>query len=415
MSFRVVFANRPFTIMWAGRLLNHVANLMQSVTIGWWVYSLARMTHDERASAFLVGMVGLVQFLPMFALALIAGETADRYDRRKIMFRCAMLQSFCAACFILISVQDQPSLKSVFAVACFFGVARAFAMPAGTSLLPALVPCEILPKAIAWNTLAVQGGMVVGPMLGGYLSGLSITAAHVVALVLFSLSSLSSLTLLRMPINAKPQHSGASRLTMIREGLIHLRDSKIVLGAISLDLCAVFLGGVTSLLPVYAKDILHIGSEGFGQLRAAVALGGGVMTLVLATRPIARHAGKWMLGGVAIYGVATIGFAVSETFWLSMIMLVIAGAADSVSVSVRQNLVQIVTPDHMRGRVSAVSGLFISASNELGEFESGVAARLFGVVGSALFGGVGSIAVTALWTRLFPALRKADRIAPPEL
>jgi hypothetical protein len=200
---------------------------------------------------------------------------------------------------------------------------------------------------------------------------------------------------------------------MIREGLVHLWDSKIVFGAVSLDLFAVLLGGVTSLLPVYAKDILHIGPEGFGHLRAAFALGGGSMTLCLALRPLMRHAGKWMLGGVMIYGVATVCFALSTDFWFSIVMLAIAGAADSISVFVRQNLVQIVTPDAMRGRVSAVSGLFISASNELGEFESGVAARLLGAVGSAVFGGAGSIAVTLIWSRLFPALRKADRLAKP--
>ncbi len=414
MTFRTVFRHKPFAIMWVGRLLNHNATLMQSVAIGWSVYTLARLTYDEPTSMFLVGMIGLAQFVPMFVLALFAGEMADRYDRRKILFCCGMLQTVCAGLFTFLSLQPHPSLTSIFVVAGVFGIARAFAMPAGQSLLPALVPPDVLPKAIAWNTLAVQSGMVLGPWIGGVLCAMNPTYANGAACGCYVLSSVTGVLLLRLPIKAKPNHNGSSRLTMIRDGLIHLRDSKIVLGAISLDMVAVLLGGVTALLPAYAKDVLDIGPEGFGDLRSAFALGGGAMTLALALNPIKRYAGKWMLGGVILYGGATLLFAYSRNANFSMLMLAIAGAADSISVFVRQSLVQIVTPDAMRGRVSAVSGLFISASNELGEFESGVAARLLGVVGSAAFGGVGSILVTGMWARLFPALRKVDRLEAPE-
>jgi len=399
--------------MWAGRLLTNIATLTQSVAIGWTVYSVARQSYDDHKSMFFVGLVGLAQFLPMFALALVAGETADRYDRRKILVCCGLLQAICADVFTALSLRTHITLMPIFITAGFFGVARAFSMPASSSLISALVPRDILPKAIAWNTLSVQVGMVCGPWLGGVLCAISPTVANATACALYACASMTGIILLQMQINAKAVHSGASRLTMIREGLLHLWDSKIVLGAISLDLFAVLLGGVTALLPAYAKDILDIGPEGFGHLRSAFALGAGAMTLGLAANPIRRHAGKWMLGGVTVYGVATLCFAWSRDVSLSMFALAVAGAADSVSVFVRQSLVQIVTPDAMRGRVSAVSGLFISASNELGEFESGTAARFLGIVGSAVFGGAGSIVITSLWAKLFPALRKADRLVAP--
>jgi MFS family permease len=413
MRFPSVFRHRAYATMWIGRLLTTIGSLTQSVAIGWSVYSIARQTHDEQQSMFLVGMIGLAQFLPMFALALIAGETADRYDRRKILFSCGALQVCCAAAFTLLSLQAHPPLLPIFVVAGFFGIGRAFSMPAGASLVPLLVPIDELPKAIAWNTFSVQSGMILGPWVGGVLSELAPAYANATACALFLLACASWVVLVKMPLKVKARQSEASRLTMIREGLSHLWRSKIVLGAISLDLFAVLLGGVTALLPAFAKDILFIGPEGFGHLRSSFAAGAGCLTLCLALWPIKRHAGKWMMGGVIIYGLATLCFAFSRDVLLSMLLLAVAGAADSISVFVRQNLVQIITPDVMRGRVSAVSGLFISASNELGEFESGVAARFLGIVGSAVFGGAGSIVITGLWAKIFPALRKADRLMPP--
>jgi MFS family permease len=406
---------RNYALLIFGRFLTNFATLTQSVAIGWQVYTVARLTHGVEESSFLVGMVGLAQFAPMFALALLAGETADRYDRRKILLACAGLQMACSLSFAYLSLQQEPSLTLIFVIAGMYGISRAFSMPAMSALAPTLVPPEVLPRAIPWNTLSVQGGMVLGPWMGGMLCAISPFLAYAFAGALYFMSALFGVYLLLQPINARGSKNVTSRLSMIKEGLNYLWSSKVVLGAISLDLFAVFLGGVTALLPVYARDILHIGPDGFGLLRSGPAFGGAIVTLVLSFRPIKRHTGKWMLLCVLVYGLATIAFGLSETVWFSVLMLVILGAADSISVYVRQSLVQIMTPNPMRGRVSAVSGLFISASNELGEFESGVAARLLGPVGSVLFGGIGSIAITALWAKLFPALRKADKLSPPEL
>jgi MFS family permease len=422
MSFRSIFIHPGFALNWSGRLLTNLATRMQNVAVAWVVYNTTRLTHDQAYSAFMVGMMGLCQFVPMILLALLSGATADRYDRRKILIACSCLQIFCAACFFLLTLRAQPSLPLIFVVSAFYGISRTFSMPAGTALVPALVPRDILPSAIAYNTLAVQGAMVFGPAIGGALCAISPTLANITALMLYLVALCTGLMLLRLPIAAKPDHTGMPRLAMIQEGLVHLWNSKVVLGAISLDLFAVLLGGVTSLLSAFARDVLvdpdsvMSSSFKFGLLYSAFALGAGLMTFRLAAKPIVRHTGRWMLTGVTIYGIATLCFAFSRNVWLSMLCLSVAGIGDSISVFVRQNLVQILTPDTMRGRVSAVSSLFISGSNELGEFESGVAARLFGgVVGSAAFGGLGSVVITGLWAWMFPALRNADHLKPPEL
>jgi len=244
----------------------------------------------------------------------------------------------------------------------------------------------------------------MGPWLGGVLCAFSVPLAYAAAAGLYLVAGAA---LLFIRANTKPDHAGGARLTLIAEGLAYVWSNKVVFGAISLDLFAVLLGGVTALLPVFARDILHIGADGFGLLRSGPAIGGGLMALALSMRPIHRNAGFWMLWAVAAYGAATVVFAVSTWVWVSLLMLAILGAADAVSVYVRQSLVQILTPDPMRGRVSAVSSLFISASNELGEFESGVAARILGPVGAAIFGGIGSVALTGLWAHMFPSLRQA--------
>lgn len=393
-----------FSLLLLGRFLSTVAMLTQSVTLGWQVYSIARLDHSVEYSSFLVGMIGLVQFVPMFAFVLLAGETADRYDRRKILIACCALQFVCSVGLAAIASMDQPSITGIFVVAALFGVGRAFTMPASASLGPMLVPREILPRAIGWNTLAMQSGMVFGPWLGGVLCAISVPAAYGTSAGLYVAAGIA---VSLISANTKPDHKGGARLQLIAEGLAYVWSNKIVLGAISLDLFAVLLGGVTALLPVFARDVLHIGPDGFGLLRSGPAIGGGLMALALSTRPIQRDAGFWMLLSVAAYGVATIIFAVSTWIWVSMLALAALGAADAVSVFVRQSLIQIVTPDPMRGRVTAVSSLFISASNELGEFESGVAARFLGPVGAAIFGGVGSIALTGVWAKFFPALRTA--------
>jgi MFS family permease len=393
-----------FSLLLVARFLSSVAMLTQSVTLGWQVYSLARLDHSIEYSSFLVGMIGLAQFVPMFAFVLLAGETADRYDRRKILIACCALQVVCSASLALLADMERPSLVGIFAVAALFGVGRAFTMPASASMGPMLVPREILPRAIGWNTLAMQGGMVLGPWLGGLLCAISVPAAYGTSALLYVAAGIA---VSFIATNTQPDHKGGARLKLIAEGLAYVWSNKIVFGAISLDLFAVLLGGVTALLPVFARDILHIGPDGFGLLRSGPAIGGGLMALALSTRPIQRDAGFWMLVSVAAYGFATIIFAVSTWIWVSMVALAALGAADAVSVFVRQSLIQIVTPDPMRGRVTAVSSLFISASNELGEFESGVAARFLGPIGAAIFGGVGSIALTGVWAKMFPALRDA--------
>jgi MFS family permease len=393
-----------FSLLLLARFLSSVAMLTQSVTLGWQVYSLARLDHSIEYSSFLVGMIGLAQFVPMFAFVLLAGETADRYDRRKILIACCALQVVCSASLAFLADMERPSLVGIFAVAALFGVGRAFTMPASASMAPMLVPREILPRAIGWNTLAMQGGMVLGPWLGGLLCATSVPAAYGTSAALYVAAGVA---VSFIAANTRPDHKGGARLQLIAEGLAYVWSNKIVFGAISLDLFAVLLGGVTALLPVFARDILHIGPDGFGLLRSGPAIGGGLIALALSTRPIQRDAGFWMLVSVAAYGFATIIFAVSTWIWVSMVALAALGAADAVSVFVRQSLIQIVTPDPMRGRVTAVSSLFISASNELGEFESGVAARFLGPIGAAIFGGVGSIALTGVWAKMFPALRDA--------
>jgi MFS family permease len=270
-----------------------------------------------------------------------------------------------------------------------------------------LVPRALLPRAIAWNSLAWQGGSIVGPAIGGLLlshsTGLSYSVTTVLYVVAFAcVFMIRGVT--------QPIVQAGSRWALIKEGLLYTWTNRIVFGAISLDLFAVLLGGATALLPVFARDVLHVGPDGFGLLRAGPAMGATLVAVILASRPIRRHAGLKMFAGVAVFGAATIVFGLSKSLPLSVFALAVLGGADMLSVYVRQTLVQIVTPDHMRGRVAAVSSLFIGASNELGEFESGVVARFFGPVGGAIFGGVGALIVTGVWAKLFPALRKADRL-----
>ena len=402
-----VFRNANYVRAWLSRFLANVGISIESVALGWQVYNIARLTHGIEQSAFLVGMIGLVQFLPMFALALIAGETADRYDRKRIVMACVTANLVCAFAYTLLTLANTPALIGYFLVSVLFGIARAFIMPASAALGPMLVPRAQLATAIAWNSLGLQSGRVFGPLLGGLLCGVSSALAFGTAGGLYLLAAVIYLFI---DADTKPQHQGGSRLLLIREGLRYIWSHKLVFGAISLDLFAVLLGGATALLPIFARDILFVSAGGFGLLRAAPFVGAALMMLGLAVRPLQHRAGATMFVAVAVFGVATIVFGLSKLLWLSVAALVVLGAADAISVYVRQSLVQIATPDAMRGRVSAVSGLFISASNELGEFESGVVARLLGPVLGAVFGGVGALAVTGLWVRLFPALRTADRL-----
>jgi MFS family permease len=399
-----LFNHRDFSFLLLARFLSTVAMLIQSVTLGWQVYSIARLSYSVEHSSLLVGMVGLVQFLPMFALVLLAGETADRYDRRKILMICFVGQVIISAALAVLAASPQPSLVAIFTLAAIFAVGRSFTMPTVAALGPMLVPRAVLPRAIGLSSVIMQSGFVLGPWIGGVLCAVSVPASFAAASIAYVLAGVA-MFLIRD--NTRPNHAGGKRLTLIAEGLAYVWSNRVVFGAISLDLFAVLLGGVTALLPVFARDILHIGADGFGLLRSAPAIGGGLVALTLSFRPFYRDAGYWMLCAVAVYGVATVVFALSTWLALSMFALAVLGAADAVSVFVRQSLIQLLTPDPMRGRVSAVSSLFISASNELGEFESGVAARFLGPIGAAIFGGVGSIVLTGAWAYLFPSLRKA--------
>ncbi|QUD87238.1 MFS transporter [Phenylobacterium montanum] len=396
-----------FLRLWAARFMGVLAGQIQGVTIAWLIYALARAHADVKHASFAVGMVGLAQFLPLSLLTLTAGEMADRRDRKAIVAACIAGQALTAAAFAAVSFARIGALWPIYALAAAFGCARAFLAPATTALAPMLVPRELLPKAIAWNSLSMQAASITGPAIGGLICAVSPTAAFVVAVALYGLSCLAALTIRG---ETRPVAQPGSRWALVKEGLTYIWTSRVVIGAISLDLFAVLLGGATALLPVFARDVLQVGAQGFGLLRAGPSIGAAAVALVLAARPIRRHAGAFMFAGVAVYGAATVVFALSKLFALSIAALVVLGGADMLSVYVRQTLVQIVTPDPMRGRVAAVSTLFISASNELGEFESGVAARLLGPIGAALFGGLGALAVTGLWSALFPTLRKADRL-----
>lgn len=406
-TLKALFGQRSYLLMWAARLMGNLAGQIQAIAIAWQVYAVARLTGTVAQGALAVGMIGLAQFLPMFCLALIAGQVADRHDRRLIMAVANGVELVCAAALCALAYTRSTALWPIYAIAVAFGAARAFFQPASSALGPTLVPRHLLPRAIAMNSLSWQLASVVGPAIGGFLVAGSATLAFGAGGILFGLSILLLLGFASPPQSFK---AGASRLEQIREGLHYLWTNRFVLGAISLDLFAVLLGGATALLPVYARDVLHAGSQGFGVLRAAPAIGGVTMAAVLGARPIKRHAGLKMFLAVAGFGLATVVFALSKSVALSVVALALLGGADMISVFVRQSLVQIMTPNEMRGRVAAVSTLFIGASNELGEFESGLAARFLGPVGAVLFGGVGSLAVTGLWSGLFPELRRADRL-----
>ncbi len=391
----------------AGRFFSVLANGAQAVIIAWEVYEIARETMSVAQSSFLVGMIGLVQFLPLFALALFAGETADRHDRRRILVLCFAAQLLTAAGLAARS-QLGGGLWMIFALSALFGCARAFFLPAASALGPMLVPKPLLPRAIAASSLAFQLASIVGPALGGLLCALSPILGYLVCVLL---DGLAGFCVLMVRSETRPVvEPGRSRRAQIREGLEYVWANKLVFGAISLDLFAVLLGGATGLLPVFAADILEVGAGGFGVLRAAPSVGALVVAAHLALRPVRSRAGVKMLLAVALFGVVVVGFALSRSFVLSVALLAVMGGADMVSVYIRQSLIQLSTPDALRGRVSAVSTLFIGASNELGEFESGVVASVLGPVAAVAFGGAGAIVVTAAWAWLFPALRKADRL-----
>lgn len=408
VSARALLRERDYMVYLTSRALGVLGTVAQSVTMGWQVYEMARVDRGLEESALIVGLLGLATFIPLFFLALPAGVVADRYARKTVLAACFAAEAVCAGALVGAAFLDVLSIRVLLFIAFAFGIARAFRAPAGVALAPMLVPPALLPRAIAWNSLAFQVATISGPALAGLLIGQwSPAVSYSVSLVLY-LIPVVGLGFIRRDTSPKVQ--SGSRIQQVKEGLDYIWNQKVVFGAITLDLFAVLLGGATALIPVFAKDVLHVGPEGFGLLRAAPAMGAASVALVLAYKPIRRRAGFSMFAGVAVFGLATVAFGLSKSFGLSMVALATLGGADMVSVYVRQTLIQIVTPDPMRGRVASVSFLFIGASNELGEFESGVTARLFGPVLAAVLGGVASIFVTGFWARYFPDLRKVDRL-----
>ena len=387
---------------------------MQTVAVGWQVYSLR---HDPLD----LGLVGLSQFLPFIPLALVAGHAADRFNRRRILALCYATQVLCALLLLAFTISGQRVVWPVFAVMVLFGSARAFSMPSSQAIVPTLVPIESFGNAVALSSSSFQVATIAGPALGGilYLAGPQ-TVYAVVATLLAAASVLMSLAKVRhvkqlsvaataAPASALPDPAAAKSWHAVLEGLRFVRSRPVVLGAISLDLFAVLLGGATALLPAYARDVLHVGPTGLGLLRTAPGVGAALAAVVLAFSPMARHVGRWMFAGVALFGIATIVFGLSHVFIVSLLALLVLGIGDMASVYIRHMLVQLETPDAIRGRVSAVNGVFIGASNELGEFESGLTAAWFGVVPAVVIGGIATLFITALWMRLFPTLRKIDK------
>jgi MFS family permease len=402
-----IFRNTLFGQFLAGRWLATLAVQIQSTAMGWQVYNVARAEGQSIAeAAFLLGLVGLAQFLPLLALSLFGGQAADRYDRKLILVACVAAKGAIAAGLAFASLlHPQLIIPAVFSAAIGAGAINAFQPPAASALMPMLLPRSNLPQAIAWSSLAFNSGIIIGPIIGGALYDIGAPVPYLAALALFALSLALTLSL------RTPKHQDredAQTLRMIAEGLRYVWSNKIVLGAISLDLVVVLLAGATALLQVFTRDILHAGPSELGVLRAAMGVGAVAVALALAVAPLRAHVGAWMFGATIVFGLAMIVFGLSNNLWLTAAALGIAQGADMISVYVRQSLIQLATPDPMRGRVAAVSFVFISASNELGDFEAGLTARIFGPVAAVAIGGAAAIAATLGWIVLFPELAKAD-------
>jgi len=402
---RAAFAHRDFRLYLGARFLTTVGIQMQSVAVGWQVYAITR-------DPLHLGWVGLAQFLPLFALALVTGHVADRFERRRIMMLCYVTCALAAASLALLATTPRPSLAALYAILALLGTVRAFMGPASSAILAELVPESDFPNAVAWSSTSWQIATVGGPALGGFVYGAAgPSAVYAITAILAACSATAVAAIAKRPRAAA---RGAPNWETLVAGLRFIREKKTIFGAITLDLFAVLLGGAVALLPAIARDELRVGPWGLGILRGAPAAGAAVTALALAYRPLRRRAGPIMLASVFVFGAATVVVGISRSFALTLAMLVTLGAADMVSVFVRQNLIQLGTPDAMRGRVSAVSLVFISASNELGEFESGVTAAWFGVMPAIVIGGIGTMFVVLLCSWWFPALRRVDDLSGRE-
>ncbi len=398
-SLKHLFAQRAFVRFWLARLGGTTANQMLMVALAWHMY-------DITSSAWDLGLVGLFQFVPALIFTLPAGHVADRFHRGRIFAGCMLAQALAAAVLLAAIYGDFSTRALILGISVLLGMARAFQMPAQQALTPQLVPAVLLQRAITLSASAMQAAIICGPALGGVLY--TFGPATVYASSLLLLLSAGALAL-AVNYHHKTARAAATWNSVIA-GVTFVWQRKVILGATSLDLFAVLLGGATALLPIFARDILQIGPVGLGLLRGAPAVGALVMSLALVRWPLKRKVGHKLLLAVAIFGLATVVFGASSNFILSLVALVITGAADSVSVVVRNTLVQLETPDEMRGRVSAVSSIFIGASNQLGEFESGAVAALWGPVVSVVSGGIDTLLVAAAWLKLFPALARRDHL-----
>ena len=402
-----------FRLFWLARLTWTIGSLAMVIVIGWQVYDIARETMGLKEAALRLGIIGVVQFVPLFLLTLVTGWTADRLDRRWIARGAVALEIGCAAALGWLAWTHGTTLLSLYLVAALLGVGRAFAGPALGALAPNLVPREILPRAIALSSIAWQTGAILGPALGGYLYAAAPFAPYAASALLFAVAFACLVAI--GPVQRTGLQRGPNPWAQMVEGLKYVRRNRLVLGAISLDLFAVLLGGATAMLPVFARDVLHAGLEELGHLRAAPAVGATLTAAFFSARPLRHNVGLKMLAAVGFFGAATIVFGLSRWMPLSLACLALLGAADMFSVYVRQSLIQLYTPDEMRGRVGAVSQLFISASNELGEAESGLLGAVIGPIPAVIAGGIGAIGVVFLWSWWFPELRLAKSFDEPDL
>jgi MFS family permease len=400
---RVAFTYPDFSLYQLARFLVVAGLEMQSVAVGWQIYEITKRPLD-------LGLVGLCQFSPGILLFLITGHAADTFNRRKLLMTCYAGFGVCSALLLFYALSGLRTVLPMYAIVVLLGVVRSFNNPASRSLLPQIIPEEHLQNAIAWNSSVNQGGTILGPSLGGLIYAVAKGPAAVYTTsMLAAAGAVFLMTQIKLYIKARPREPLS--LKSVLAGLRYIGEKKIILGSISLDLFAVLLGGAVALLPVFASEVLRTGPWGLGLLRASPAIGAGSMALLLAHRPFRSRAGLTMLWCVGGFGAFTVLFGISRNLVLSMAALILVGCMDMVSVVVRSTLVQLATPDEMRGRVSAVEMIFIGASNEIGQFESGITAQWFGAVPAVIMGGVGTLLITALWAWNFPELRRVEKLS----
>lgn len=414
-KFSDLLRQHAFLRFWFTRLAGTAANQMLMVAVGWQMYDLT-------GSAWDLGLVGLYQFAPVLLFTLVAGYAADRFNRAKIVAAALAWQWVVAVVLALASYNFSGpgssahsgwlSRELLLGLSVVLGLARAFQMPAQQALIALLVPAPLLPRAMAFSASGMQAAVIAGPAIGGLLFGAGASVVYATCALLFTVGIVLAIQL-KYGHTRAPYERPTFRSLMA--GVAFISQRKVLLGAVSLDLFAVLLGGATALLPIFAKDILHVGTSGLGLLRGAPAVGALIGSVMLTRWPLRTRVGPILMSAVAVFGVATVVFGLSENFLLSLIALAITGAADMVSVVIRQSLVQLETPNEMRGRVSAVNSVFIGASNQLGEFESGATAAWLGPAGSVVLGGVGTVIIALMWLRLFPTLAQRDELAPQSM